>query len=317
MPASDSTSRAERPLGEHLPVMLREVVEVLARPGGTYVDATLGGGGHAAALLEAGGPTSRLLGVDADADALGVAAARLAPFGGRAVLVHANFRDLGPTAAAHGFSNVDGVVIDLGLSSRQLDVSGRGFSFRGDEPLDMRFDTTTGETAADILNGAAKSELADLIYAYGEEHRSRRVARAIVWRRQQAPLRTTGDLVAAVESALGPRRGRAHPATRTFQALRIRTNGELAALDAVLPQAAELLAPGGRLAIISFHSLEDRRVKQFFRGGGAERAPLVALTKRPLVPGGAEREANPRARSAKLRVAERRPDRLAEGGSAT
>jgi len=200
---------------------------------------------------------------------------------------------------------VDGIVIDLGLSSRQLDASGRGFSFREDEPLDMRFDPTRGPTAADLLNDLDEPELADLIYRHGEEPRSRRLARTIVQRRMHAPFRTTGDLVAAVASALGPRRGRINPATRTFQALRIAVNDELGALDAVLPQAAGLLKPGGTLAVIAFHSLEDRRVKQFFRGGGAEDAPLRPLSKRPIVPSDAEVERNPRSRSAKLRVAER------------
>jgi 16S rRNA (cytosine1402-N4)-methyltransferase len=304
----------EEPLpgGEHVTVLPVEVVEWLVphrplpaahRP--LYIDCTVGGGGHAAALLDAGAPSGRLLGLDADPAALRVAAERLASFGNRAVLVHANFRALATTATAHGYDAVDGIVIDLGLSSRQLDVSGRGFSFRRDEPLDMRFDPEHGETAADLLRRVDERELADLLYAYGEERRSRRIAREIVRRRSRAPIARTGDLVAAVEAALGPRRGRIHPATRTFQALRIAVNGELDALDAVLPQAGALLAPAGRLAVISFHSLEDRRVKQFFRAGGTEEAPLRPLTRRPVPPSEEEVRTNPRARSAKLRVAER------------
>lgn len=293
--------------GEHVSVLLDAVVAWLApHAGGAYVDCTLGDGGHAAALLTASSPSGRLLGLDADANALRIAAERLEPFGDRAVPVQANFRDLAQVAAAHYFRDVDGVVIDLGLSSRQLEASGRGFSFRRDEPLDMRFDPDGGQTAADILARAEEEELADLLYGYGEERRSRRVARQIVRRRDRAPLVTTGDLVAAVVAALGPRRGRIHPATRTFQALRIAVNDELGALDAVLPQAASLLAPGGRLAVISFHSLEDRRVKRFFAGGASD-APLRPLMRRPLQPDAAEVARNPRARSAKLRVAERMP----------
>jgi 16S rRNA (cytosine1402-N4)-methyltransferase len=305
----DDRQRTDHPnggRGAHVSVLLDEVLAWLApRPGGSYVDATLGNGGHAAALLAASGPDGRLLGLDADPRALDVAAARLAPFGGRAVLVNANFRDLARVAAEQGFGGVDGVVMDLGLSSRQLEASGRGFSFREDEPLDMRFDPTRGPSAADLLNDLDERELADLIYQYGEEGRSRRLAREVVRRRAAAPFRTTGDLVAAVEAALGPRRGRIHPATRTFQALRIAVNDELGALDDALPQAAALLRPGGRLAAIAFHSLEDRRVKHFLRAGGPPAAPLRPLTKRPIAPSDAEVARNPRARSAKLRVAER------------
>jgi 16S rRNA (cytosine1402-N4)-methyltransferase len=313
-------SDREGAISQHVPVLLQEVVDWLVpNPSrftlhaSLFIDCTLGGGGHAEALLAASGPDGRLLGLDADSGAIAVASERLAPFGSRAVLVNANFRELAGLAEAHHFHAVDGIVIDLGLSSRQLEGSGRGFTFRHDEPLDMRFDARGGETAADILNRADERELADLLYTYGEEHRSRRIARAIVWRRRRAPFATTGDLVRAVESAVGPRRGRINPATKTFQALRIAVNDELEALDAVLPAAASLLAPGGRLAVISFHSLEDRRVKQFFQAGGTEAAPLQALTRRPVTAGERELQANPRARSAKLRVAERRATR---GGTA-
>jgi 16S rRNA (cytosine1402-N4)-methyltransferase len=295
-------------------VLLDEIVNWLvtrsplaARHVPRFVDCTLGGGGHAAALLAASAPDGRLLGLDADPTALAVAAERLAGFADRAVLIHANFRDLADIARARGFEAVDGIVMDLGLSSRQLEASGRGFSFQRDEPLDMRFDADRGESAAELLNRADERELADVLYELGEEYRSRRVAREIVRRRERTPFRTTGDLVEAVGAALGPRRGRIHPATKTFQALRIAVNAELEALDAALPAAAGLLAPGGRLAVISFHSLEDRRVKRFLRDGGTEAAPLAALTKRPIVPTEIEVTTNPRARSAKLRVGERLP----------
>jgi 16S rRNA (cytosine1402-N4)-methyltransferase len=311
--------RAEpRPTGDHVPVLLDEVVGWLvtrsplaARRPPRFLDCTLGGGGHAAALLAASAPAGRLLGLDADPAALRVAAERLAAFGDRAVLVQANFRDLAAVAAAHRFETVDGIVMDLGLSSRQLETSGRGFSFQRDEPLDMRFDPDRGESAAELLNRADERQLADLLYELGEEYRSRRVAREIVRRRGRTPFRTTGDLVDVVRAAIGPRRGRTHPATKTFQALRIAVNAELEALDAALPAAAALLAPGGRLAVISFHSLEDRRVKRFLRDGGTEAAPLAALTKRPITPTEIEVTRNPRARSAKLRVGERLP---ADGG---
>ena len=301
--------------GAHVSVLLDEVLDWLApRSGGTYVDATLGNGGHAAALLAASGPDGRLVGLDADPRALDVAGARLAEYGERGILVNANFRDLAAVAAERGVANVDGIMMDLGLSSRQLEASGRGFSFREDEPLDMRFDPSRGQSAADLLNELDEREIADIVYQYGEEPRSRRIARQVVQRRERAPFRTTGDLVAAVEAALGPRRGRIHPATRTFQALRIAANDELGALDDALPQAAGLLRPGGRLAVIAFHSLEDRRVKQFFRAGGTAEAPLRALTKRPLVPSDDEIARNPRSRSAKLRIAERlAPDQTGDG----
>jgi 16S rRNA (cytosine1402-N4)-methyltransferase len=293
--------------GEHLPVLLDEMLHWL-RPtgGGRFVDATVGSGGHASALLAASSPDGRLLGIDADPVAVDVARSRLAPFGDRVMVVNASFRELPCVIEATAFGPVDGIVMDLGISSRQLDVGGRGFSFRRDEPLDMRFDPSRGESAAELVNRAEESEIADILYQYGEEHRSRRVARAIVRQRQRAPIATTRDLVHAVEYALGPKRGRIHPATKTFQALRIAVNDELGALEGALPAAARLLKPGGRLAVISFHSLEDRRVKQFFRAGGADEAPLAELTRKPIVPSDAEADQNPRARSAKLRVAERK-----------
>jgi 16S rRNA (cytosine1402-N4)-methyltransferase len=300
--------------GEHQPVLLDEVLAGL-RPGagGRYVDATVGNGGHAAAILEASAPDGRLLGLDADPVAVDIARGRLAAYGQRATIVNASFRDLPSVVEAQAFGPIDGIVMDLGISSRQLDVGGRGFSFRRDEPLDMRFDPTRGESAAELLMRADESEIADLLYQFGEEYRSRRVARAIVRQRDRAPIKTTADLVSAVEAALGPKRGRIHPATKSFQALRIAVNDELGALEQTLPAAAALLAPGGRFAVISFHSLEDRRVKQFFRAGGTTVASLTELTRKPITPSPEESEKNPRARSAKLRVAER----TAVGGTPT
>jgi 16S rRNA (cytosine1402-N4)-methyltransferase len=291
-----------------VPVLLDEVLAWL-RPetGGWYVDCTVGNGGHAAAILAASSPHGRLLGLDADPVAVGVARARLAEFGERATIVNASFRDLRAVVEAESFGPIHGIVMDLGISSRQLDAGGRGFSFRTDETLDMRFDPSRGESAADLLNRAEEGEIADILYQYGEEYRSRRVARAIVRQREKAPFTTTQDLVHAVEYALGPKRGRIHPATKSFQALRIAVNDELGALEATLPLAASLLQSGGRLAVIAFHSLEDRRVKQFFRAGGTEQAPLAELTRKPIAPSADEMLRNPRARSAKLRVAERKP----------
>ncbi len=296
---------------QHTPVLLAELVAGLApQPGGRYIDATLGGGGHAAVILAASAPDGRLLGIDADPAALAAAGARLAPFGRQAQLVHGNFRDLAALAQLSGFMAVDGIVIDLGISSHQLDTPERGFSFQADAPLDMRMDPTTGETAADLVNELPEGELADLIYGYGEERGSRRIARLIAEARRKQPLTTTGELAAIVGRALGGRHGKVHPATRTFQALRIAVNRELESLEAVLPQAVELLRPGGRLAVIAFHSLEDRIVKQFFRaesgyGGKEEPTRLRIVTKKPIVAGEEETQANPRARSAKLRIAER------------
>ena len=289
----------------HEPVLLREVVERLAaRPGGRYIDATLGGGGHAEALLDAGGPDARLLGLDADPEAMARCRRRLERFGDRAVCVQAKFSMLAPVAGEHGFRPADGVLMDVGVSSFQLDDPARGFSFRADGPLDMRMDPGAGPTAADLVNGLPESELADIFWRYGDEHRSRRVARAICERRARAPFLRTTDLAEAVARALGGRRGRTHPATRVFQALRIAVNRELEELSAGLSGAWSVLRPGGRLAVIAFHSLEDRAVKRFM----AERIRAGegrAIERKPLRPGEEERSRNPRARSARLRVAER------------
>ncbi|MBM3127816.1 MAG: 16S rRNA (cytosine(1402)-N(4))-methyltransferase RsmH [Chloroflexi bacterium] len=282
----------------HVSVLLQPVIEFLApRDGGRYIDATLGAGGHAAGILDASVPAGRLLGLDADPNALAIAAQNLERFGARAQLIHSNFENLSAVAAAHGFAFADGIVLDLGISSMQLSDAARGFSFLTDGALDMRFNPDDPATAADLVNTLREKELADLIFESGEERASRRIARAIVYAR---PIHTAQQLAAVIERALG-RRGRIHPATRTFQALRIAVNRELNVLDRVLPQIVETLKPGGRVAIIAFHSLEDRRVKQFFRA--AEQ--LRVLTKHPLQPTDDEIAVNPRSRSAKLRVAEK------------
>ncbi len=304
----DPMSEQNRPFA-HVSVLPDEVLEGLApRAGGLYIDGTLGGGGHAGLILEACGPDGRLLGLDADPAALAAASARLAPFGDRFVARRANFRTMQAVAEAAGFGEVDGILLDLGVSSHQLDTAERGFSFQAEAPLDMRLDPDGPVTAADLVNDTPEGELADIIYRYGEDHASRRIARFIVDARRKQPITTTTELAEIVLRALGGRRGKIHPATKTFQALRIAANGELDSLDAVLPQAVQLLKPGGRLAVISFHSLEDRIVKYFLRAeagqGGGERR-LRILTKKPQTATDAELQENPRSRSAKLRVAER------------
>jgi 16S rRNA (cytosine1402-N4)-methyltransferase len=285
----------------HTSVMLDPLIELLrARPGVGFasLDCTIGAGGHAFGLLDRSTPDGRLVGLDADAHALALARERLREFDGRFELMQRNFRDLGELA----LDQVDAIVMDLGLSSMQLDATGRGFSFRGDEPLDMRFDLASDQpTAAELLNTLPEAELERILFDYGEERRARRVARAILQRR---PLERTGDLVSAVSAALGPARGRIHPATRTFQALRIAVNDELGALESGLAAAVQLLRPNGRIAVISFHSLEDRIVKWRFRAW-AEQGVVEIVTRKPRTPDADEARRNPRARSAKLRVAER------------
>jgi 16S rRNA (cytosine1402-N4)-methyltransferase len=291
--------------GYHQPVLLAEVLAGLAaKAGGRFIDGTLGGGGHTAALLEASNPDGRVLGIDTDQDALEAASARLVAYAPRATIVHGNFRALATLAQQHEFERVDGILLDLGVSSYQLNTPERGFSFQHDGPLDMRLDTSTGEPAADLVNELPEGKLADLIYQYGEEHAARRIARFIVEARRRGPIDTTGELAAVVSRALGGQRGRIHPATRTFQALRIAVNGELSSLEAVLPQAIGLLAPGGRLAVISFHSLEDRIVKHVLRAE-AQQGRLAIITKKPIEASTEEAHANARSRSAKLRIAER------------
>jgi 16S rRNA (cytosine1402-N4)-methyltransferase len=295
----------------HAPVLVREVLALLdPQPGQRAIDATVDGGGHAAAILERLGPKGCLLGIDRDAELLAMARERLAwaHADERLILVHDSFRLIGAIAAAQGFTGVSAILFDLGLSSYHLDRSGRGFSFRGDEPLDLRFDPTddTLETAADILATRPAGELTALFRDWGEERFASRIARSIVAVRQRHPLRTTAQLLEVITRTLpGRERQRAgRSAARVFQALRIAVNAELDAVQAALPQALELLVPGGRLAVIAFHSLEDRLVKTFFTE--MRRAERVrVLTKRPLRPSDAEITANPRAASAKLRVAEK------------
>jgi 16S rRNA (cytosine1402-N4)-methyltransferase len=288
----------------HEPVLVAEVLALLAPSrGGLFVDCTVGLGGHTQALLEHG--ASRVLGLDRDPVALERARERLAPFGDRVELVHADYRRLDEILAARNSPPVDGLLADLGISSMQLDTPGRGFSFRRDEALDMRMDTTGGPTAADALRDVDERTLADVIYQFGEERHSRRVARAVVEARARKAIETTGQLADLVRRAI-PRKGysRIDPATRTFQAIRIWVNRELEGLDTFLASAARSLSAGGRLSVITFHSLEDRIVKHTLRALQAE-GGLKILTKRPVVPTEAEIARNPRARSAKLRAAER------------
>jgi 16S rRNA (cytosine1402-N4)-methyltransferase len=286
--------------------MVDEVREHLAPSrGGLFVDCTLGLAGHAQMLLESG--ASRLIGLDRDPAALVLARERLGEFGDRVEVVHGDFRDIAGILDARGIHAVDGVLADLGVSSMQLDAPGRGFSFRRDEPLDMRMDTSSGVTAAEAIAAADERTLADVIYQFGEERHARRVARAIVAGRRSAAIETTGRLAEIVRRAV-PRRGysRIDPATRTFQAIRIWVNRELDGLDTYLIEATGRLAPGGRIVVITFHSLEDRIVKHTLRSLQADGSRgLTVRTRKPAVPSDAEIERNPRARSAKLRAAER------------
>ena len=290
----------------HEPVMVAEVLEHLAPArGGVFVDCTVGYGGHTKAMLHAG--ASRVIGLDRDPDALGHAGAALASEASRVELVHSDYRRLDEILDARGITGVDGILADLGVSSMQLDEAGRGFSFRRDEPLDMRMDRTSGLTAAEMIRDADERTLADVIYEFGEERHARRIARAIVEARDRSAVDSTGRLAEVVRRAV-PRKGysRIDPATRTFQAIRIWVNRELEGLDVFLTQAARRLRPGGRMAVIAFHSLEDRIVKHTLRSLQATGdIGLTIRTKRPVVPSEAEVERNPRARSAKLRVAER------------
>jgi 16S rRNA (cytosine1402-N4)-methyltransferase len=290
----------------HEPVMVAEVLEHLAPArGGVFVDCTVGHGGHTRAMLDAG--ASRVIGLDRDADALRQAAAALASEESRVELVHSDYRRLDEILDARGITDVDGILADLGVSSMQLDEAGRGFSFRRDEPLDMRMDRTSGLTAAEMIRDADERTLADVIYEFGEERHARRIARAIVEARDRSAVDSTGRLAEVARRAV-PKKGysRIDPATRTFQAIRIWVNRELEGLDVFLTQAARRLRPGGRMAVIAFHSLEDRIVKHTLRSLQATGdIGLTIRTKRPVVPSEAEVERNPRARSAKLRVAER------------
>jgi len=304
-----SRASESEPLGReataHLPVLVEEVSFLLRpRRGGWMVDATVGMGGHAEALLERSA-AARLFGIDGDPASLARARARLSRFGSRVVLCHGNFRHLVALSGSAGVTEAETVLLDLGVSSYQLEASGRGFSFQTDEPLDMRIDPSEEPTAAELLKRLSEAELARILFEYGEEPHARRIARAIVSRRARAPLNTTQELVAVVKAAV-PRRAwprQSHVATRTFQALRIAVNDELRALAEALPQAARLLAPGGRLGVISFHSGEDRVVKRTFNALAT--GPYALLLPTPVKPSRDEVQANPRARSARLRILER------------
>jgi 16S rRNA (cytosine1402-N4)-methyltransferase len=301
----------------HQPVLYEEIIHVLhpVSPG-LYVDGTVGAGGHARGILEASAPDGRLLGLDLDEDALGIARENLASFGTRVTLRRASYRSILESVRSIGWPEVDGVLLDLGISSMQLNAPERGFSFQSRGPLDMRFDRSAGLSAADLVNATSESELAGILKKYGEERYASKIAGMIVAAR---PIGSTAELAEIVQRAYR-RRGRIHPATRTFQALRMAVNDELGALEKGLPAAVRTLRPGGVLAVISFHSLEDRIVKRFIRQGataGTEPADdpasgpialspaLREVTHKPIVPSSEERLRNPRARSAKLRVAER------------
>ena len=307
------------PMPSHTPVMLPEVLGMLApREGGIYLDGTFGGGGYATGILEAAPCT--LWAIDRDPDAIARGASLAARYPGRLHLIHGQFGNLLDLLAEQGVTALDGVVLDVGVSSFQIDDPARGFSFRGDGPLDMRMDRS-GPTAADLVNHLAERELADVLFELGEERASRRIARAIVAARAEAPITTTSRLAGIIRSVLPTDRSGIDPATRSFQALRIRVNDELGEIERALEQASRLLAPGGRLVVVSFHSLEDRIVKRFM-GDAAGRSPAPSrhdprglaerpvprfrlLTARPLRPGTAETAANPRSRSARLRALEK------------
>jgi 16S rRNA (cytosine1402-N4)-methyltransferase len=288
----------------HIPVLLEETIEALnVQPGGRYIDCTIGPGGHAAAIMENSAPGGQLLGIDADPKAIKMARARLDAYGDSVLLVNQNFANLKSICLKHGFSPVHGILFDLGLSSVQLEKNNRGFSFRHDSLLDMRLSPRQEVTANIIVNSAPEDKLAKIIKVYGEERYSQRIARHIVFQR---PIATSLQLAQTIEQAVGGRRGRIHPATRTFQALRIAVNQELEKLGAALEQAVDLLGFGGRLVVISYHSLEDRIVKQFMRQqASGDIAALRLINKKVITPSLAEVHYNPRSRSAKLRAAGR------------
>lgn len=301
----------------HIPVLYHEVIHALQpRDGGRYVDGTVGAGGHAWGILKASSPTGLVLGLDLDPVALTLAEERLLTFADRVILRQASYTSLSEQVKDLGWMQVDGILLDLGISSMQLDDLSRGFSFRADAPLDMRFNPDGLVTAADLINGLSENDLADLIYRYGEERRSRQIAMEIV---ENRPIETAAELAALICRVVRPAKDGIHPATRTFQALRIATNDELLNLEKVLPQAVESLTPGGRLAVIAFHSLEDRIIKNFFRLESQDclcppkqpvctcdhKATLQLITRRPIRPEESEAKRNPRARSSRLRVAEK------------
>mgnify|MGYP002713112267 CR=1 FL=1 len=307
----------------HDPVLYKEILQALQpQNNGLYVDGTLGAGGHSLGILEASAPNGKLLGLDVDPQALSLARETLAPHEQRSILLQRSYTTLEETLKEIEWSLVNGIVLDLGASSMQFDTPERGFSFREDAPLDMRFDPMRAQSAADIVNTYSEADLAEIIFRYGEERASRQIAKAILRKR---PIRTTGELASVIQGVMPNKkrkpvkRARVHPATRTFQALRIAVNDEMGAIENVLPQAMRVLAPGGRLAIISFHSLEDRLVKQYFRQESKDclcppkqpvctcghKAILKEINRKPIYPGEEEVARNPRARSARLRVAEK------------
>lgn len=288
----------------HISVLLEETIEALdVQPGGRYIDGTIGPGGHAAAILEHSLPGGQLLGIDADPRAIKMARSRLEAYGDSVLLVNQNFANLKSICTKHGFFPVHGILFDLGLSSVQLEKNNRGFSFRHDALLDMRLSPRQEITADTIVNSSPENQLAKMIRAYGEERHSQQIARRIV---RQRPITTSLQLAQTIEQAVGGRRGRIHPATRTFQALRIAVNQELEHLKLVLEQAVDLLGFGGRLVVISYHSLEDRIAKQFMhQQASGEEACLRLINKKVIIPSLAEVRYNPRSRSAKLRAAER------------
>ena len=288
----------------HIPVLLEETIEALdVQPGGRYIDGTIGPGGHAAAILEHSSPGGQLLGIDADPRAIKMARSRLEAYGDSVLLVNQNFANLKSICTKHGFFPVHGILFDLGLSSVQLEKNNRGFSFRHDTLLDMRLNPRQEITADVIVNSSPENQLAKMIKAYGEERHSQQIARDIV---RQRPITTSLQLAQTIEQAVGGRRGRIHPATRTFQALRIAVNQELEHLKSALEQAVDLLGFGGRLVVISYHSLEDRIAKQFMhQQASGEEACLRLINKKVITPSLAEVQYNPRSRSAKLRAAER------------
>jgi 16S rRNA (cytosine1402-N4)-methyltransferase len=300
----------------HVPVLFQEVLTLLQpQPNGRYIDGTVGTGGHTAGLLEKSAPTGRVLALDKDPEAVQYAQQQLAIYGDRVLLLHASYAEMGTLAPQHGFSQPDGILLDLGLSSRQLDNRERGFSLMQEGPLDMRFDPTQGATAADLVNNLSEAELVDLIWKYGEDTNSRKIARLIV---AQRPFTTTTQLAQAIAAQVRTRK-RIHPATQTFQALRIAVNQELQAVETGVLAAIELLKPNGRLAIISFHSLEDRFVKETFRRLSTDHTPppgfpasthdgppiVTRITRKAIQATENEIQQNPRSRSARLRVIEK------------
>jgi 16S rRNA (cytosine1402-N4)-methyltransferase len=311
------------PESGHIPVLLDETLTSLAiRPGGRYIDATFGGGGHSRQILEQSAPDGRILALDADPAAIERAAALSGEYGDRLTVVHSNFSQLGDVAMANGFDRVNGILFDLGLSSFQFDERERGFSMHSETRLDMRLDTSSeGLTAWDIVNQWSPDDVANVLFEYGDERRSRRIARVIADRREQRPIETNLELAEIIQTAVGGRKGaRIHPATKSFQAIRIAVNQELDALRVALDSSIHLLAPGGRLAVIAFHSLEDRIVKQFFQLESRDcvcpphlpvcncdhKSTISLVTRRPIMASDQEQRVNPRSRSARLRVAERK-----------